>query len=177
MDLTTMLVNLANGLSGPLWRLLWVIGGLAGLLYAGHALLKVTRASRFPDQGHFTYGDVLGVLIVAACMVNLAGLINATWNSMGTGTVSYAPISYGGVAEFGVFAAAINAVLTLVSIAGGYFFFKGLLLFRRATVAGHTSHATDDLVLTALTHMFGGSALVQITHVIDAARATMGLFW
>lgn len=178
MDLTTMLVNLANGITAPLWRLLWVIGALAGMLYAGHVLMKMMRASRFPDQAHvITIGDVVGMLMVAACMVNLSVLINATWNSMGAGTVSFGPISYDGAADFGVFAAAINAVLTLASIAGGYFFFKGVLLLRRATVAGHSSHGADDLVWRAVTHMFGGACLVQVTKVIDAARTTLGLVW
>jgi hypothetical protein len=110
-------------------------------------------------------------------MVNLSVLINATWNSMGTGTISYGPISYDGAADFGVFAAAINAVLTLASIAGGYFFFRGVLLLRRATVAGHSSHGADDLVWRAVTHMLGGACLVQVTKVIDAARTTLGLVW
>lgn len=177
MDLTTMLVNL-GGLAAPLWRLLWAIAALAGTLYMGNMLMKMSRASRFPDQAHvFTFGELVGVSIVAACMVNLSKLINAAWNSMGTGTVTFGPISYGGAAEFGVFAAAINAVLTLASIAGGYFFFKGLLLWRRANVSGHSSHGADDLVWRAVTHMFGGAALVQIARMIDAARATLGLVW
>jgi len=173
-----MLINFETSMTAPLWRLLWVIGALVGFLYMGHVLLRMHRASRFPDQSHaVTLGDLVGVAIAAACMVNLSVFINATWNSMGTGTISYGPISYDGAADFGVFSAAINAVLTIVSIAGGYFFFKGLLLWRRATVSGHTSHGADDLVWRSVTHMFGGACLVQVTNVIDAARATLGLAW
>jgi len=173
-----MLINLENGLTAPLWRLLWVAGGLVGFLYMAHVLLRMNRASRFPDQAHaVSMGDVLGVAVAAACMVNLSVFINATWNSMGTGTIAYGPISYDGAADFGVFAAAINAVLTLVSIAGGYFFFRGVLLWRRATVSGHTSHGADDLVWRAVTHMLGGACLVQVTNVVDAARSTLGLVW
>jgi hypothetical protein len=177
VDLAEMLVTLANDLTEPLWRLLWVVAGLAGLLYFGHVLMKMHRASRFPGQHSVTLGDVVGVSVVAATMVNLSGFINATWNSMGTGTIAYGPISYSGAADFGVFADAINAVLTLASIAGGYFFFKGVLLLRRATVAGHTSHGADDVVWRAITHMLGGACLVQIADMIDRFRMTLGLVW
>jgi hypothetical protein len=177
VDLAEMLVKLANDLTEPLWRLLWVVAGLAGLLYFGHVLLKMHRASRFPGQQTVTLGDVVGVSVVAATMVNLSAFINATWNSMGSGTIAYGPISYSGAADFGVFADAINAVLTLASIAGGYFFFKGVLLLRRATVAGHTSHGADDVVWRAITHMLGGACLVQIADMIDRFRMTLGLVW
>lgn len=177
MDLAQMLVKLANDLTGPLWRLLWVIAALAGFLYFGHVLMKMHRASRFPGQHSVTLGDVVSVAIVAATMVNLSAFINATWNSMGAGTIAYGPISYSGAAVFGVFAAAINAVLTLASIAGGYFFFKGVLLLRRATAAGHSSHGADDVVWRAITHMLGGACLVQIADMIDRFRTTLGLIW
>jgi len=177
VDLAQMLVNLANDLTAPLWRLLWVTAALAGFLYFGHVLMKMHRASRFPGQHAVTLGDVVSVALVAATMVNLSAFINATWNSMGRGTITYGPISYSGAAGFGVFAAAINAVLTLASIAGGYFFFKGVLLLRRATAAGHTSHGADDVVWRAVTHMLGGACLVQIADMIDRFRTTLGLIW
>ncbi len=177
MDLATMMVNLADELTAPAWKLLWVVAALCGTAYFGHIILKMMRASQFPGQRSLTLGDVAAVAIVAACMLNLSQLINAAWNSMGTGTVSYGPISYSGAASFGVFAAAINAVLTLVSVAGGYFFFRGVLLWRKAAVAGDSSHGTDDVVWRAATHMLGGACLVQITDMIERLRSTLGLVW
>ena len=177
MDLATMMVNLANEITGPAWKLLWVVSALCGTAYFGHIVGKMMRASQFPGQRSLTLGEVGIVAIIAACMVNLSQLINVTWNSFGAGTVSYGPISYSGAASFGVFAAAINAVLTLVSISGGYFFFRGVLLWRRAAVAGDSSHGTDDVAWRASTHMIGGAALVQIADMIERLRSTLGLVW
>ena len=176
MDLSSMIIALTNSMTAPMWRLLFAVGGLTGFLYFGGALAKVARSTRFPGEPPVTVGDVLGVLFVAAMLANLSTVINKAWNSMGAGVISYGPITYGGAASFGVFALAINAVLTLVSISGGYFFFKGLLLLKRA-VSGQSSHGADDFVWRAFTHMFGGAALVQITNMIDALDQSLGNAW
>jgi hypothetical protein len=177
MDLAKILVNLSDGLTAPLWRLLWVLGALVGTLLIGHVLLKMVKASKFPGQHPLTLGEVVLAALVAALMVNLSGVINAAWNSMGSGTTTYGPISYGGAAPFGQLAPAINAVLTLASISGGYFFFKGLLVLKKATLGGESSHHGDDAVWRAFTHLLGGACLVQIADVIDRFRQTAGLAW
>ena len=176
MDISAMIVALATSMTAPMWQLLFAFGGLTGFLYFGGAVSKVARATRFPGEPPVTIGDVLGVLFVAAMMANLSTVINRAWNSMGAGVITYGPITYSNAASLGVFAVAINAVLTLVSISGGYFFFKGLLFLKRA-VSGHSSHGADDFVWRAVTHMFGGAALVQITNMIDALDQSLGNAW
>jgi hypothetical protein len=177
MDLAQILVNLSDGLTAPLWRLLWVLGGVVGLFVFGRTLLKMLKASRFPGQHALTIGDVVLMALVATLMVNMSSFINATWNSLGSGTTTYGPISYSGAAPFGRLAPAINAVLTLASISGGYFFFRGLLLLKKAAVGGESSQGGDDAVWRAITHLIGGACLVQISDVIDRFRQTAGLAW
>jgi len=177
MDLAQMIIQFAGTFSVAMWRLLWVLGALVGTNYVGMALLRMVRASRFPGQSPVTTGDILPVILIGGCMVNLSRFINATWNTFGHGMVSYGAISYSGASDFGRFADAINAVLTLASLAGGYFFFKGCLLLKKATADGHSSYGADDSAWRAITHMFGGATLVQIPDVIEAFRQSFGLFW
>lgn len=177
MDLAQMIIQFAATFSVAMWRLLWVLGALVGTVYVGTSLMRMQRASRFPGQAPVTVGDILPIILIGGLLLNLSRFINATWNSVGTGTVSYGAISYSGAAAFGVFADAINAVLTLASVAGGYFFFKGVVLLKKASTDGHSSHGADDFVWRAMTHMFGGTALVQIADVTDAFRQSFGLFW
>jgi hypothetical protein len=177
MDLAEILVNLSNGLTQPLWRLLWVLGAVVGTLCLGLSLQKMQRASRFADQQTISWSEVLVVALIATLMLNMSTFINAVWNSMGSGTTTYAAISYAGTASFGRLSKAIDAVLTLVSISGGYFFFKGLWVLKKATVGGQSSNGSGDEVWRAMTHLFGGSALINITSVIDAFRQTAGLSW
>ncbi|MES2264678.1 MAG: conjugal transfer protein TraQ [Pseudomonadota bacterium] len=172
-----MLINLARDVPEAMWKLLWALGMLVGTLYCGNALLRMSRASRLPGQSPVTMGEILPVMIIGGLMFNLNNFINATWNSMGTGTVSYDAISYATSADFGKFADAINAVLTLASVAGGCYFFKGVLLLKRATADGQSSHGAEDLVWRAITHMLGGSLLVQIPDTIERFRQSLHLFW
>lgn len=177
MDLSQMIVNFASTFSVAMWRFLWVLGGLVGLLYVGAALRRMQRASMFPGQSQVTLGDILPIILIGGVLLNLSGFINATWNSFGAGTVSYGPISYSGASVFGKFADAINAVLTLASVAGGLFFFRGVLLLKKASMDGQSSHGMDDYVWRAITHMVGGAMMVQIPDAIDAFRQSLQLFW
>lgn len=175
MDISTMLIDLAREVPAALWMLLWALGALVGTLYCGSAIVRMARASRLPGQAPVTVGDIAPVMVVGALMYNLSAFINAAWNTLGTGTVSYGPISYAGAAEFGKFAAAINAVLTLASAAGGCYFFKGLLLLKNATAGGQSGG--EDLVWRAITHMLGGVLIVQIADTIERFRQSLHLFW
>lgn len=172
-----MIVNFAGTVATALWRLLWVAGALVGLMFGASALMRMVRASRLPGQSPVTVGDILPLIIIGALLINLSKFINLTWNSIGSGTVTFGAVAYSGAADFGQFAAAINAVLTLASVAGGFFFFKGLLLLKKATMEGQSSHGADDYVWRSITHMVGGAMLVQIPDVIDAFRASLQLFW
>jgi hypothetical protein len=177
MDLAQMIVHFASTFSVAMWRLLWVLGALVGTVYVGTSLMRMVRASRLPGSQPVTLGDILPIILIGGVLLNLSGFINAVWTSFGSGSTSYGPISYDGAAAFGRFADAINAVLTLASVAGGGFFFKGVVLLKKACMEGQSSHGADDSVWRAMVHMVGGAGLVQIPQLIDAVRQSFGLFW
>lgn len=177
MDISSMLINLARDAASTMWLALWALGELVGTLYCGSALLRISRANRLPGQPPVTLGEILPVMLVGGLMYNLSIFINTTWNSMGTGTVAYGAVAYATGTTFGRFAGAINAVLTLASIAGGYFFFKGMVLLKRAVAEGNNSQGGEDIVWRAMVHMLGGSMLVQIAEMIERFRQSMHLVW
>lgn len=177
MDIAQMLINFAKEFPVAMWRLLWSLGALVGIIYVGSALLRMSRASRLPGHPPVTTGEILPVILIGALMVNLGTIINTTWNSMASGTISYGAVSYAQGADFGKLADAINAALTLASVAGGCYFFKGLTLLKKATIEGQSSQGADDSTWRGLTHMFGGAMLVQIAEMIERFRQTFRLFW
>ena len=80
-------------------------------------------------------------------------------------------VTYSGADSFGRFKDAVNAVLTLASFAGGCFFFKGLLLMKKAALEGESSQGGDDAIWRGLTHMIFGAALTHVDKVIEAFQA------
>lgn len=177
MDISEMLIHFAREFPAAMWRLLWALGALVGVLYAGSTLLKMARASRLPGQSQVTTGEIVPIILVAALLLNLRIFINKTWNSLAAGTIDYGPVSYAQAAEFGKLADAINAVLTIVSVAGGWYFFKGVLLLKRAAVEGQSSQGAEDYQWRAITHMLGGCLLVQIADTIERFRQSTNLLW
>lgn len=177
MDLSDMIINFAKDVPKALWALLWVLGTVVGTIYVGTSLLRMARASRLPGQNPVTIGDILPILIIAGIFLNLSIFINKFWNSVATGTITYGPISYANGADFGKFAAAINAALSIASVAGGCYFFKGVLLLKKASMEGQSSQGADDSVWRALTHMMGGTLVVQIAETIERFRQSFHLFW
>ena len=177
MDISSMLINLARDAASAMWLALWALGELVGTLYCGSALLRIARAARLPGQPPVTLGEILPVMLVGGLMYNLSIFINTAWNSMGSGTITYGAVSYATGATFGKFADAINAVLTLASIAGGCFFFKGMVLLKRAAAEGNNSQGGEDVVWRSIVHMSGGAMLAQIAEMIERFRQTMHLVW
>jgi hypothetical protein len=177
MDIATMVITFAKDVPAALWTALWALGMLVGTLYCGNALLRMVRASRLPGQSPVTLGDILPIMIIGGLMYNLSNFIDATWNSMGSGVVSYGPITYATSKDFGKFADAINAVLTIASVAGGCYFFKGVVLLKRATADGQSSNGSEDFVWRAITHMIGGALLVQVADTIERFRQSLHLYW
>ena len=139
-------------------------------------LLKLVRANTVPGQPQMTVGDVLPVLIIGAMVANYADSLNAAWQTFGTGSLSYGAINYEGASGFGPLAPAVNAVLTLAALFGGFFGLKGLVLIRKAN-NGASSHGAEDYVWKGIGHLFGGAALANIPRMIDAARASLHLVW
>lgn len=177
MDISEILINFAHEFPAAMWRLLWSLGALVGLVFAGSAILRMSRAARIPGQAPVSLGDVLPIVLVGALLLNLKVVIDRAWNSLAAGSVNYGPISYAQAAEFGKFADAINAVLSLVSVAGGCYFFKGVVLLKRASMQGQSGQYADDSVWQAITHMLGGCLLVQIPETIERFRQSAHLFW
>jgi hypothetical protein len=178
MDLAEMVVRFADGFSVAMWRFLFVLGTVVGVLYAGGALLRMQQASALPGHNPVGFGGVLGVLVVGALLANLSTVIDAVWHSFGTGgTVTYGPVSYEGAADFGRLKDAVNAVLTIAGVAGGIFFFRGLLLLKKSCMDGHSSSAGEDTVWRAVVHMICGALLVQMPDFFEAVRQSFGLYW
>lgn len=177
MDLATMIISAANSLVVVVWQFLWSLAAFVGLWYCGSVLGKMQRASISPGQNNVSFFSLMPVMIIGAALWNLPVSINTVWNSYGSSTATFGAISYSGAEDFGKFKDAINAVLTLASMAGGFFFFKGLLLMKKACMEGQSSHGADDTVWRAMTHMVFGCGLVQIPDLIEAARVTFSLNW
>ncbi|AYN18971.1 MULTISPECIES: conjugal transfer protein TraQ [Pseudomonas] len=177
MDLASMIISAANSLVAALWALLWSLSALAGMVYAGSVLRRMQLATIEPGHRPITLGSTFAVLVIGAALFNMPGMITATWNSYGSGATTYGAISYSGAENFGKFKEAVNAVLTLAAFAGGCFFFKGLLLMKKAVIEGEGSQGADDAVWRGLTHMIFGAALTHVDKVIEAFQATFKLYW
>ena len=173
MDLSQIVINVASSLAGPAWRLLWAITALVGTMYMGSVMMRAHRASQMSGQT-MPLGQLLMLFLIAGLLVNIAKLLNVASNTLGLGEVSYGPIAYAPAAALGSLGETINACLTLASVAGGYFAFKGILLLKRATADGNTGQSGEDIIWRSLTHLFFGALLVNISKFIDAARATVG---
>jgi len=176
MDLGQMIINAASNLTGPAWRLLWALSALVGSLYAGAVMMRAHRASQMSGQA-MPVGQLLMLFLIAGLLVNMSKVLNGASNSVGLGDVSYGPIAYAPAAVLGPLGQVVNACLTLGSIAGGYFGLKGVLLLKRATADGNGGQSGEDVIWRALTHLFFGAMLVNISKFIDAARATVGLMY
>ncbi|WP_122309688.1 conjugal transfer protein TraQ, partial [Pseudomonas amygdali] len=153
MDLASMIIAAANSLTGVMWALLWSLGGLVGFVYAGMVLRRMQLASVEPGRRPISAGGTVMVLIIGALLFNLSGTIGTVWTTFSEGQANYGAISWSGAEQFGKFKEAVNAVLTLASLAGGFFCFKGLLLLKKASIDGESSNGADDLIWRALTHL------------------------
>lgn len=177
MDLASMIISAANSMVAVLWGLLWSLSALAGMVYAGTVLRRMQLATIEPGHRPITLGSTFAVLVIGAALFNMSGMISTTWMSFGSGATTYGAISYSGADSFGRFKDAVNAVLTLASFAGGCFFFKGLLLMKKAALEGESSQGGDDAIWRGLTHMIFGAALTHVDKVIEAFQATFQLYW
>ena len=177
MDLASMIIAAANSLTGVIWALLWSLGALLGIVYAGTVLRRMQLASIQPGRRPIYGGGTMMVLIIGALLFNLSGTIGTVWTTFSEGQSNYGAISWSGAEQFGKFKEAVNAVLTLASLAGGFFCFKGLLLLKKASIDGESSNGADDLIWRALTHLIAGAGLVHVDKMIDAFQETFKLYW
>jgi hypothetical protein len=175
MDLSEALINLVNNLVGPFWRIVFALGACLGIWYTFHVGMKLIKANNLPGQPAVNGGELLVCLVIATCLFHYSGFMQRVAGTMSLGTISYSALDYPGASNFGKLAPAVNAVLTLASMAGGGFAFKGLLLIRRASSGG--GHAGDDLGWKGATHVFGGAALINIVQTIELFRQSAGGLW
>ncbi|WP_233468566.1 conjugal transfer protein TraQ [Zooshikella ganghwensis] len=157
------------------WPLLWALGGLCGIWFSGTTVMRVIRANRFPGAPMISAKEAIGLMISAALMANLSVFINNFWNSYGSGQTVYGALSYSGAAGLGQLSAALGAVLTIASVFGGFYFFKGLLMFKNAQVGD--SSQSGDQAWRGLGVMLFSSALINIVPMIESFRQTFGLVW
>ncbi len=139
-------------------------------------MIRAHKASQTTGQP-MPVGQLVILLLIAGVVTNLSTLLNAASNTVGLGDVSYGPISYAPASSLGPLAQIVNACLTLGSIAGGWFAFKGVLLLKRATADGHGGNGGEDVMWRALTHLIFGAMLVNVPKFIDAFSATIGLMY
>ena len=179
MDLSEMVINFANDISDVTWELLFALAMLLGVLTAGFALLKYNRETAIAGNygsHEASPGKLILRLMIAAMLLNIAAMINATSNTLSLGAFEYTAISYAEEGDFGRFADTINAVLTLVQVAGGIFFLIGLRGLYRSTSDAHSS-GTDDTAMRGIVQMLFGCILAQIDIFLDLLRDSLGLYW
>ena len=75
MDLASMIIAAANSLTGVIWALLWSLGALLGIVYAGTVLRRMQLASIQPGRRPISGGGTMMVLIIGALLFNLSGTI------------------------------------------------------------------------------------------------------
>lgn len=177
MDLGSMVVKASTELSNAIWPFLWIVGGLCGFWYCSITVMRIIRGVRLPGAPVITVMEAISLFIAASLMANLSVFINKFWNSFKDGETVYGPLSYSGAAELGQLSVVISSVLTMVSLFGGFYFFKGLLLFASANMKGGSGHGSNDEVWRALGHMLWSSALINIISMIESFRQTFGLVW
>ena len=177
MDLASMIIAAANSLTGVIWALLWSLGALLGIVYAGTVLRRMQLASIQPGRRPISGGGTMMVLIIGALLFNLSGTIGTVWTTFSEGQSNYGAISWSGAEQFRKFKESVNAVLTLASLAGGFCCCKGVLLLKKASIEGESSNGADDMIWRALTHLIAGAGLVHVDKMIDAFQETFKLYW
>ncbi len=174
MDISSMVENMSTSTSAALWVLMWALGQLVGLFTGGIALKRLVKANSDSSRPPLTIGDIVPLLLIGACMMNMSSMINNVWTTFGQGDVSFDAISYDPASGFGALSTTVNAVLTIVAVFGGMFFFKGLMLLKRGSLEGQSSNGAQggDTIARAITHMIGGAFLINITAILDAFYAS-----
>ena len=176
MDLSQALVNLVQNLVQPFWSLIFKLGACFGIWYVISVAFRLAKSHHYPGQQPVGFGEVAMALIFGAVLVNYSGAMNEVSASFGMGTISYAALDYPEAQSFGQLAPAVNAVLTLASMAGGAFALKGILLIARANTGGG-SYSAQDVGWKGATHVIAGAALANVVQVIEMFRQSTGGLW
>lgn len=176
MDLSQALVNFVQNTVQPFWHLIFALGACLGMWYVLSVGFRLARSHYYQGQQPVGAGEVLLALVFGAVLVNYSNALNHVSASLGMGAISYSALDYPEAQSFGQLAPAINAVLTLASMAGGAFALKGIYLIAQANTGGG-AYASHDVGWKGATHVLAGAALANVVQVIEMLRSSTGGLW
>lgn len=172
-DLAQMLIAFTNNITGSAWGLLWALGGLFGVVLMGMIISRFASASSgVPGAQHVSAFELFGLLIVSVFLFSYANTLNIIVQTGGLEDATFDAVSYSGAVGMGELTAVVNAALTLATIFGGVFSFKGWVGLLKAFKPSGGDH-----VYSSVTHILFGGLLVVIPQVIDRFSASLGLGW
>ncbi|HFE3443002.1 TPA: conjugal transfer protein TraQ [Klebsiella aerogenes] len=172
-DLAAMLIAFTNNITSSAWGLLWALGALFGVVLLGLIISRFASAnSGVPGANHVGLFEVFGLAIVSVFLFNFATSLNMIVQTGGLEEATFGAVSYSGAEGMGELTAVVNAALTLATIAGGIFSFKGWIGLLKAFKPGGGDH-----VYSSVTHILFGGALVVIPQLIEIFGASLGLAW
>ncbi|SEI14440.1 conjugal transfer protein TraQ [Paraburkholderia hospita] len=172
MDLTTIVVSIAQDIIA-FQALAQAVAVAAGVYYCAKAITDAMRKSSSPGSD-ISGQSIFAAFFIGALIVHFSGAVNSTLESMGESSATYGLVSYSGASAAGVFAPAVNAVLTIMSTFGWWYGLKGWTMLRKAS-SGGGGGGYEDHAWKGFVHILGGAALVNITATLDAFKATIGL--
>lgn len=176
MDISQAIINLVQNTVAPFWSLIFKLGACVGFGYVLSVFFRLAKAHHYPNQQPVGIGEVVLALVFGAVLVNYSNAMDHVSASLGMGKISYAALDYPEAQTFGQLAPAVNAVLTLASMAGGAFALKGIVLIARANTGGG-AYASQDIGWKGATHVVAGALLANVVQVIEMLRASTGGLW
>ena len=172
-DLASMLISFTDNVTESAWTLMWALGGLIGVILAGMIVSRFASASSGnPGATHVSMFEVFGILIVSVFLFSYANTLNIMVQTGGFDDATYSAVSYAGAEGMGELTAVVNAALTLTTIFGGVFSFRGWLMVPKS----FKPHGGDH-IYSAITHIIFGGLLVVIPQVISRFGESMGVAW
>jgi hypothetical protein len=175
MDLSQALSNAVNNVVGPFWTFLFDLASLLAIGYMLSIGYRFAQSNKLPGQPSVSGGEVLAVIVISALLFQFGSAMNHASASLGFDAITYGAIDYPGAESFGKLAPAVNAALTVGSMAGGVYALRGFLMILRANTGG--GKAGQDLGWRGFTHVFGGAAMANLVQVIEHLRQSTGGLW
>lgn len=172
MDLTTIVISIAEDIVA-FQSLASAVAVMVGIYFCAKATVDAMKKSASPGSDISGQG-LAAAFFIGAVVVHFSGAMSSAAESMGQGTVKYGLVSYSAASTAGVFAPAVNAVLTIVSTFGWWYGLKGFTMLKRAS-SGSSGGGYEDYAWKGMIHVLGGAALINITETLDAFRATIGM--
>lgn len=176
-DLSEVVISAANSLVNPFWKFMWALTALVGFIYCGKTVYAWMKDTQHPGPPQVSTGSKISVFFIGVALVNFAKIMNAGGETLGLGARGFSAISYSSTSNLGSMSKAIDAVLTLAAMFGGYFGFKGLTMLRSASEMSGRGQYAGQLSQKAIVHILGGACLIQIPAFLNACKETLKLTW